>query len=319
MRNLRWRVLAILLLSVAVASGVILATPHGHRQVPRFPDRIEPEAIGGFDQVVVFRDPELPKPPVLLLHEIPGLGDHTLWLAKELSDHFTVYVPVLFGKVGQPRTSGTWKGFSAYLFRSEWRPDPDLGGSRPISRRLARLAEEIAQRHPRQPVGIIGMCLTGSLPLTLLELEQIQAVVVAQPTLPFLAVTKAQRRALGISSEELELASQRIQAGKVRVLGLRFELDGTAKAAKHLRMKALWPDGFIDREICAEEYGVAEPPIPKDAHATLTMEWSPRLPENHPARVRRREVVEFLEAPGSFVGRSDCRELEPAKKSGPHS
>jgi hypothetical protein len=59
------------------------------------------------------------KPPVLLLHELPGLSGKTLEYARKLSQDFTVYVPLLFGK---PNSQSNWHGFLiTFGLNGEWR------------------------------------------------------------------------------------------------------------------------------------------------------------------------------------------------------
>lgn len=41
-------------------------------------------------------------PAVVLMHELPGMIPECVDLARRLSEHFTVYLPLLFGKPNQP-------------------------------------------------------------------------------------------------------------------------------------------------------------------------------------------------------------------------
>jgi hypothetical protein len=95
------------------------------------------------------------------------------------------------------------------------------------------------------------------------------------------------------------LARAKIARGEVQAYGVRFEHDGLAKRAKHLRMKKELGAGFLDREIADAEYLVDDghghaARIDSSAHSTLVFEWRPDLPDAHPVNVRRREVLEFL-------------------------
>ena len=75
------------------------------------------------------------KPPVVLLHELPGLSAKTLDYALTLADEFTVYVPLLFGHVYQESSA---KGLWSYNTSGEWCTvsESDHEGSRPIIRWL---------------------------------------------------------------------------------------------------------------------------------------------------------------------------------------
>jgi dienelactone hydrolase len=131
--------------------------------------------------VYVFGD-VLHDPPVLLLHELPGFTPQAWRLAEELSkEHFAVHVPLLFGSVGTRVSRATmvrvtlspvWRGFRTHK-------------TAPIADMLTRLGNAIHERHQRS-IGVVGMCLTGNLPVALVgRLRFVEAAVVAQPSLPF--------------------------------------------------------------------------------------------------------------------------------------
>ena len=244
------------------------------------------------------------KPPVLLLHELPGLSSKTLWYADVLAKHFTVYVPLLFGS---PNSYSAPTGLFAYAFNGEWKDSDSPQGSRPIIQWLKEVVKFIDERHQgKQKIGIIGMCLTGSLPLALLDHSRVKGVVVAQPSLPLIAITDDEEKSLGISDVEAKLAKSRVSAeapNGVRIYGVRFEKDTTAKRAKHLEMKDMFKHGFIDREIRNTEYKLNHKEhklyeIPDDAHSTLIIEWE-NFPQ-HPSQIRREEIVRFLQKPLQF-------------------
>ena len=239
------------------------------------------------------------KPPVLLLHELPGLSSKTLWYADMLAKHFTVYVPLLFG---DPNLYSLPTGLMAYAFNGEWEELKDPKGSRPIIQWLKKVVKFIDKRHQeRHKIGIIGMCLTGSLPLALVDHPRIHGVVIAQPSLPLIAIRDEAKKSLGISKAEVDLVKSRVTAENpngVRIYGVRFEKDTTAKRVKHLRMIDKFKHGFIDREIGSGEYDIHDKDgntlykISDGAHSTLIIEWE-NFPQ-HPSQIRREEIVQFL-------------------------
>ncbi|QPK65358.1 hypothetical protein IVG45_10695 [Methylomonas sp. LL1] len=242
--------------------------------------------------VYFFPGPSKQAPPILLLHELPGLSPNTLHFAETLSKDFNVYVPLLFGS---PNQENTFFGTLAYLFNGDWYERANLQGSRPITRWASAALDRVSTHHPGQPVGVIGMCLTGAMPLSLLDHKEIKAIVLAQPTLPIFGEDDD----LGISAQEWEIAKRRAIAGDIHIYGVRFEKDTIAKRAKHCRLKReLGDKTFLDREITALEY------CHKDAegnytdcsksHSTLTYGWSSSFPSNHPMNVRRSEVRDFF-------------------------
>jgi dienelactone hydrolase len=242
--------------------------------------------------VYFFPGPSRQAPPILLLHELPGLSPNTLYFAEALSKDFNVYVPLLFGS---PNQENTFLGTLASLFSAEWAERTALQGSRPITVWASTTLDWISTHHPGQPVGVIGMCLTGAMPLSLLDHKEIKAIVVAQPTLPIFG----EDYDLGISAQEWEIAKRRASTGDIHVYGVRFEYDTIAKRAKHERLKKeLGEKVFLDREISAQEYCHKDADgnytnCP-DSHSTLTYGWLPSFLPDHPMNVRRSEVRDFF-------------------------
>ena len=142
---------------------------------------------------------------VLLLHELPGLTPEDLALARCLSDKgFNVYAPLLFGK---PWQSSLVRGYRAACKPSMF-DCSNLEARSAILDKLEPLAECLA-RKGNGPIGVIGMCLTGILPLALLP-NEVEAAVLCQPTLPFSfwhgAPTGKQIEDLGLGSQDLDEA-----------------------------------------------------------------------------------------------------------------
>jgi dienelactone hydrolase len=184
------------------------------------------------------------KPPLILLHELTGLSPGTLAYAEELSRDFPVYVPLLFGE--KSKFSLT-KGLSAYWFQGsmDFFPGGEWGassqGSVPIVNWLRAVVRQIGEQHPRQHIGIIGNCLTGPLPLALLDHPQVSAAVVAQPALPlrFWWYEDADHTSLGLSADDLQYARK----STAKIYGLRFETDCMSDPAKQETLR----DEFGDR------------------------------------------------------------------------
>jgi len=116
---------------------------------------------------------------VILLHELPGLRDADVQLAMDLGRHFEVYVPLLFGVAGQDdAAAGTRQACHGILFHCS----VDAHDEHPIMAPLRTLVRDVCRDGP---CGIVGMCLTGTVPLGLLDASpHVGSVVLAQPTLP---------------------------------------------------------------------------------------------------------------------------------------
>lgn len=247
------------------------------------------------------------KPPVILLHEMPGLGAETIDYAKTLAEDFTVYVPLLMGELYRDSFgSGLWD----YLWEKEWEPQPKLGGSTLITQWLRKFVAEIAQSRPQQNVGIIGNCLTGALPLALLDNPQVTRIVLAQPVLPMRTMLGfGGEQDLAISDSEWELAKQRLNPNPMKyppissllpakAYGTRFALDTIAPIEKYEYLKRELGSGFLCRQITKAEYTVKDDDgkllfeIPSDAHSSLIHGWQ-NYPK-HPSAIRRQGIKVFL-------------------------
>lgn len=261
----------------------------------------------------------LSKPPVLLLHELSGLSNQTIEYAKFLAKDFTVYVPLLFGEFGQSEsTLNNFQGFIYYAFSGEWNAWYGKYETRPVVKWLRSVLDDIHNRHKEQSVGIIGMCLTGALPLALIGDTQyicisadkngqkiyskvvnvrdyVKALVVAQPTLPLFGGNDS---SLGLLPKEFHTAIDQAVNKKIMIYGVRFRHDLIAKRDKHHTLKARLGDSYCDGEIKDSEYDYApgkEEPLPKTAHSSLIFHKNkPSSDLSHPINNRRKQVSQFL-------------------------
>ncbi|UVT14652.1 MAG: hypothetical protein H8K04_12425 [Nitrospira sp.] len=233
------------------------------------------------------------KPPVLLLHELTGLSPGTLAYAEELSKDFTVYVPLLFGEKGR---FSLVSGLGAYWFQGslDFFPGGEWGvpaqGSAPIVNWLRGVVHKIGERHHQQFIGIIGNCMTGPLPVALLDHPQVAAVVVAQPALPmrFWWYTDDDKQSLGLSADDLTEAKK----STAKVYGLRFETDCISDRAKQRTLRDQFGTRFISGEIPASEYQRDGKPV--NAHSTLIGGWKKDDTAGQPSRNARIHVWTFL-------------------------
>lgn len=242
------------------------------------------------------------KPPVILLHELTGLSAKTLEYAETLSSDFTVYVPVLFGEVNQ---DSIVRGTAAFLLNGEWGwplAGSDLDGNTPIIKWLRHLVARIEDEHKGEPIGVIGNCVTGSIPLLLLTSKQVRAIVLAQPTYPirFFRYSADDRSSLGISKSELANAKKIVNEENMQIYGVRFENDCLSHSEKRDTLTAEFGARYLDASISTSEYMTSDHCQAKDcskAHSTLIGDWKDK---NSPSQSRREEVVEYLKNPSTF-------------------
>lgn len=224
------------------------------------------------------------KQPVLLLHEMEGLTSETFHYAMELSEDFTVYVPMLFGDKGEDSLGSGWW---AYLIGSEWTYSTKKSPS--IVEWLREVVLKIQAQHESLPIRIIGNCMTGSLPLALLNNPNVDAIVVAQPALPlkiFGWYTDDDFRSLGLSDRDWELAKD----SNAKVLAVRFETDWISHPQKLNTLQAL--KHLTESEICARDYQPQGELV--RAHSTLIGERNTFQPVRDLSRKKRDEVRNFL-------------------------
>lgn len=230
------------------------------------------------------------KPPVILLHELPGLSSETLYYAKSLSSDFSVYVPLLFGA---PNQSSAWKGSVAFRTNGEWIARPELGGNSRIVKWLQHVTTQVQEKHPGQSIGIIGNCLTGALPLALLDNRAVNAVVLAQPSLPLptLYYSHEDKYSLDLSERAL---SQAIARTDVPIYFTRFESDCISRPEKKITLSAHFGDRLIDGGIANYEYTNLGETLPPRAHSTLIGAWGSTDRTWEASKNRREEVHRFL-------------------------
>lgn len=171
-------------------------------------------------------------PSILLLHELPGMVPETLELADWLTKNgFRVYLPRLFGAVGERLR------VKQLFFALHPRINPfDTNDVSPMARDLRGLVRAIRVDNPRQPVGVIGMCLTGNFVIELMPEEGVTAAVMSQPSLPF--AVPWLRTALGVSGDEIAAA----KASRVPIIGFHYECDKISPCARFHRYKEVFGD-----------------------------------------------------------------------------
>jgi dienelactone hydrolase len=223
-------------------------------------------------------------PSVLLLHELGGMSWPTVLLAQRVADRgFRVYLPRLFGGVGQ--RSG-FKGVLQSCFGPDWDCSNPNGTSR-ILDWIHGLTEDIGRRDTDRRMAAIGMCLTGALPLALMDVPQMRAAVLSQPALPLRGDPETRHVALGLSRTEIEHATKREEA---RFLAVRFSADDLCREERFAMLEGLFGER-LETIVIPSGPGTV---FPKEAHAVLTG-WYHHERES-PTRQAFEKMVAFLNA-----------------------
>jgi len=308
---IRWRLirgsfLALLLTgAIAICGGCSMFAAHhachhaGH--LADAPAAIVPPIVrwtaGGrtFDVYTLDREPG---PAVLLLHEIPGLTPRCLALAQTIASRgFKVYAPRLFG--AKPAPGPEPMGLRGFLAVAHGIFSACFGG--PFSclsqHHTGRIVDQVCDLSARihaldkdRPMGVIGLCISGSLALAVAARPWIGAAVVSQPALPLVALSQKAQAAIPADAQIAALKARRVP---VPILALRFSEDHLSPRP---RMEALCDQlhphiqvieilsGDQSRQVC----------IPKAAHAVLTEELAPPEDPNHPTRQALQRVLDFF-------------------------
>jgi dienelactone hydrolase len=175
-------------------------------------------------------------PPVLLLHELPGLVDADLLTAEKIADHgYTVIAPLFFG---QPGGKGDFARYYRQVCGADQFACNKSTATSPHTRWLRELCRVVRVQWPEgKGIGVIGMCLTGALPLGLLREPSVVAPVVCQPTIPFNFWTIfglfTDKRGLGLDPKDLEYAKSERD---VPILGVRYRSDWRCRKERFERL-----------------------------------------------------------------------------------
>lgn len=155
---------------------------------------------------------------------------------------------------------------------------------------LRGVVQKLGERHTQQFIGIIGNCLTGPIPVALLDHPQVAAVVVAQPALPlrFWWYRDADHKSLGLSADDLRHA----KTSAAKIYGLRFKTDCMSDPAKQETLRDEFGDRYKNGEIPASAYQVEGKPV--KAHSTLIGSWRKQGEAGQPSRDARKKVRDFL-------------------------
>lgn len=229
----------------------------------------------------VFRDGS--GPGVLLMHETPGMSDRCLALADRLiGAGFTAYLPLFFGKPGMDNAT---VGFAHVLcLRNELN---SLAKDAPseIAGWLRALCRRIHAECSGRGVGVIGMCLTGNLVLSVMLDESVLVPVLCEPAVPLVPGpkvlwSKERKAALGVPHDDIKRARER--AKQVQVLGFRFATDTLCPEERFQTLEQIF--GTTCFKGTRIPTGPSNPgQIPEKSHSVLTGEFD-YDDLNHPAR-----------------------------------
>jgi dienelactone hydrolase len=230
-------------------------------------------------------------PPVLVMHELPGLTPQCLRLARLIAQEgFTVYLPLLFG---QPNQHQMGLNLVRICMSREFHLFSSSGRS-PVVDWLRALGLHMHEKHQVPGIGVIGMCLTGGFALAMVADAHVLAGVSSQPSLPA-AWPWAKKCSLGLGSAQVEGIRNN---GEADILVLRFEHDwisppGRMSAVDDLGEKG--PNGSVGPKLRKITLRSDLPGLSAAPHAVLTEELQAHDP-SHPTMEALTQVISLLKS-----------------------
>lgn len=219
-------------------------------------------------------------PPVILLHELPGLIDADLNAAKCLSEGgYTIVAPLLFG---EPGGDGAFLRYYREVCGKERFACGKGNVTSPEVAWLLELTRDVRRRWAvGKGLGVIGMCLTGAFPLAMLREPSVTAVVLCQPTIPFNSVSFLRlftdKRGLGISPDDLAHAKSRAD---VPVLGIRYTGDWRCPRQRFERLHDEFKGRFYRMDIEGKHHSTLGGDFSQEALLEVLAYLNARLPES---------------------------------------
>ena len=238
-------------------------------------------------------------PGVIVISEMPGITPRVADFGRIVArDGFTAVLPHVFGEPGREvsvpyvLSSVSWgcisREFSTMALRR----------TSPITNWLRALARAVHAELGGPGVGVVGMCFTGGFALAMMVDDTVMAPVLSQPSLPF-GLTRAHRRDLGISDDDLARVKERVRASEAGrgddpapcLLALRFTGDKLAPADRFQRLRDELGDGVVTVEIDSSPGNAWG--IKRNAHSVLTEELVADDPD-HPTRQALEQVLDLF-------------------------
>ena len=214
-------------------------------------------------------------PVVVIIQEMPGIGQETLALADQfVANGFTVVLPHLFGALG--RTSLLTNTVRVLCMRREFRIF-ETGQTSPIVSWLRALCADTKTRHAVPGVGVIGMCLTGNFAISLMADDAVLGGVASQPSLPI-----RDHNDLHMSEADIVAVREAIDH-KGHALAYRFASDKLCTAEKF---------ASYDKHFNAGTERVALKTLPGRGHSVLTIDFVDE--KGHPTRDALDDILAYF-------------------------
>ncbi|KNC78393.1 hypothetical protein SARC_09172 [Sphaeroforma arctica JP610] len=213
---------------------------------------------------------------VVIIQELPGIGQETLALADEFVQRgFSVVMPHLFGPLGSTSVLGNTVRVMClrqefYLFQSNM--------TSPIVDWLRALCRKSRDEHNVKGVAVIGMCLTGNFAISLMADDSVLAGYASQPSLPI-----GNPSALHMSETDIEDIKTALDKKGPMMCG-RFAGDWMSTGEKMKTIDKTFNQDGSQR--------IAINTLPGKGHAIITIDFVDE--EGHPTRKALDGVMDYF-------------------------
>lgn len=197
--------------------------------------------------------------PLVVLHELPGMSPSFIEYCLRMADQdYKIYMPLLFKAPNTEMSLIRSLAFACISreFRQLFAAKGNDRHARPFTAWLLNLIGEVANRHPKNRIGVVGMCLTGGFALAAIADPGVHAAVACQPGAPFFRHIST----LGLSESERTNASRRAQGlPSPCAKGYRYSKDLVCREGHMQAAKTIFGDAFT-----------RHPDLAGKGHSTLT-------------------------------------------------
>ncbi len=217
------------------------------------------------------------KKVLVLIQELPGIGQETLALADQfVNNGYTVVLPHLFGPIGKTSVVGNLARI--FCMRSEFKLFA-ANESSPIVDYLSALSIMVKGKHKVKGVAVIGMCLTGNFAISLMASDAVLAGFASQPSMPF-----SGQGALHMSNDDVSKIKAKLdKVGPMHCGRFKGDMLCTGKKLKAMNRKFNTDDK--ERIIFHE--------LPGKGHSILTIDFVDE--EGHPTKKALDEITEYFD------------------------
>lgn len=178
------------------------------------------------------------KKVVVIIQELPGIGQETLALADRFfANDYCVVLPHLFGPLGKKAPA---RNFAHICISREYHVFASKKSS-PVVDWLRSLCQKLRDEYDVDGIATIGMCLTGSFAISLMADDAVLAGFASQPSLPFHS-----QKGLHINEEEIQKIKDKLDIVGPMQAG-RFKRDWICREKKFKAIEETFNDDGQER------------------------------------------------------------------------